>query len=179
RSLRGYESFTSVAATAEATTMEDHSVDFVAAGQAFHWFEPGRARTEFIRILRPGGWTVLVWNTRRGQGKRALFLQAYERLLDTYGTDYGEVGHGRHGSQEEVRAFFAPSPFEAATFDNRQVLDLCGLKGRLLSSSYVPAEGEPNSAEMLRDLERTFHEHQENGAVTIEYDTRVYYGRLW
>ena len=31
---------------------------------------------------------------------------------------------------------------------------------------------------MLRELERVFRDHQEDGQVTIEYDTRAYYGPL-
>ena len=34
--LRGDNRFVSIAATAEATTLPDHSVDFIAAGQSFH-----------------------------------------------------------------------------------------------------------------------------------------------
>lgn len=176
RFLESYERFTSVAATAEATTLPSASVDFVTAGQAFHWFDPRSARAEFVRISKPGGWTVLVWNAGRKEGTP--FLEAYERLLKTYGTDYAEVAHGRRGSPEEIRAFFSPSVVKVATFDNWQVLNLEGLKGRLLSSSYVPSEGEPNHGEMLRELEKVFRGHQVNGEVTMEYDTRVYYGRL-
>jgi hypothetical protein len=75
-------------------------------------------------------------------------------------------------------SLFGPGPFERATFDNEQVLDLDGLKGRLLSVSYVPAHGEPGSEAMLREAQKIFDEHQTDGTVTIEYDTEVYYGRL-
>jgi hypothetical protein len=67
---------------------------------------------------------------------------------------------------------------EKATFDNVQVLDLDGFKGRLLSISYVPAQGEPGSEEMLRNVEEIYNEHQKGGRVRIEYDTKVYYGQL-
>lgn len=56
RLLSQYAGFSSVPATAEATTLPDAGVDFVTAGQAFHWFDPGPARREFSRILRPAGW---------------------------------------------------------------------------------------------------------------------------
>jgi len=32
--------------------LPDHSIDFITAGQAFHWFDAARARKEFGRILR-------------------------------------------------------------------------------------------------------------------------------
>ncbi len=76
--LQGYPRFTSIAATAEATTLADHSVDVVDAEQAFHWFDRERARREFARILVPKGWVVLAWNDQRTTG--IPFLVALERF---------------------------------------------------------------------------------------------------
>ena len=59
-----FPKFTSIVGTAEATTLTDQSVDFVTAAQAAHWFDRERARREFVRILKPGGWLVLLWNER-------------------------------------------------------------------------------------------------------------------
>src|SRR5258708_10524064 len=57
--------FSSVAGSAEATTLRDANVHFVTVAQAFHWFEPVAARREFLRILRPAGLLVIVWNDRQ------------------------------------------------------------------------------------------------------------------
>jgi SAM-dependent methyltransferase len=171
----GHPRFESVAGTAEATTLEDASVDFVTAGQALHWFDSERARKEFERILRSGGWAVLIWNLRRKDATP--FLAAYERLLEAYRTDRGEVEIWRQ-DEGMADALFGPGSFERAAFDNQQVLDLDGLKGRLSSVSYVPAQGEPGSETMLREVEKIFNEHQTDGTVTVEYDTKVYYGRF-
>lgn len=176
RLLAEFSRFTSVAATAEATTLPARSVDFVTAGQAFHWFDPGPARREFGRILKPGGRVLLVWNARRKE--KTGFSGAYKRILQTHGTDYAEVEHGRRGSSENVRDFFAPMPVEAWSFENTQRLDLASLKGRVLSSSYVPAEGETGCVEMLADLEDTFRRYHDGGTVTVRYDTRIYVSRL-
>jgi SAM-dependent methyltransferase len=176
RLLSGHGRFESLAGTAEATSLSESSVDLITAGQAFHWFDPEAARAEFARVLRPGGGVVLVWNDRRKRGEP--FLEAYERLLHTYATDYAEVEHGREGSLEKIRGFFAPNPVHTATFDNRQVLDHDGLLGRLRSSSYVPSGGQPGHREMLDELERVFRDHEHGGRVIVEYDTRVYFGSL-
>jgi SAM-dependent methyltransferase len=172
--LRPYSRFTSVAGTAEATTLADCSVDFITAAQAAHWFDREKTRREFIRICRPSGWTVLLWNERR-TGSTA-FLRYYEQLLIEYGTDYQEVRSERTTAQ--IQTFFAPSRFEVRTFDYHQDFDYVALEGRLLSSSYTPQDGDDRHAPMLHDLRRMFVAHQVNDRVTFEYDTLVYYGRL-
>ena len=172
--LRSYPGFTSVAGTAEATTLADHSVDFVTAAQAAHWFDRENARREFIRISRPGGWTILLWNERRTASTP--FLRAYEQLLIEYGTDYQEVRSER--AIQQIETFFAPSRFQVRTFDYHQEFDYPALEGRLLSSSYTPQASDAGYAPMLRELRRIFEAHQANGRVGFEYDTQVYYGQL-
>ena len=172
--LRAYPHFTSVAGTAEATTLADHSVDFVTAAQAAHWFDPEKARRESIRICRRGGWTVLLWNERRTGSTP--FLRAYEQMLVEYGTDYQDVRSER--TTEQIETFFAPSRYKVRTFDYRQDFDYPALEGRLLSSSYTPQAGDAQYAPMLRELRRLFDAYQINDRVTFAYDTRVYYGQL-
>src|ERR1035438_9068399 len=57
--LGRFGNFSMIDGSAEHTTLAEKSVNFVVAGQAFHWFRPEQAKTEFARILKPGGWTVL------------------------------------------------------------------------------------------------------------------------
>ncbi|HVO79669.1 MAG TPA: class I SAM-dependent methyltransferase [Terriglobales bacterium] len=172
--LASYPRFISIAGTAEATTLPDRCVDLVTAAQAAHWFNREEARREFMRILKPGGWTVLLWNERRTDS--TAFLRDYEDLLLTCGTDYQEVRHER--TTAVIGSFFAPSPYHERVFDMRQEFDYSALAGRLLSSSYTPQPGHPNHEPMLRELRRIFDAHQVLGRVSFEYNTRVYYGRL-
>ena len=48
RLRQDYPRFQSVAGRAEATTLPEQSVDFVTAGQAFHWFDRTKAKAEFL-----------------------------------------------------------------------------------------------------------------------------------
>lgn len=174
RLLQPYSNLVSVDGSAEATPLAPRSLDFVTAAQAAHWFDRVRARREFVRILKPGGWCVLIWNERRTDA--TAFLRDYEQLLLRFGTDYKEVRHER--TTAVIHEFFAPAPYQERVFEFRQQFDYEGTAGRLLSSSYAPPAEHPNHAPMMQDLQRVFAEHAVGGKVEFEYDTRVYYGRI-
>jgi SAM-dependent methyltransferase len=174
RFLAQFPRFHSVDGSAEATMLPDAAVDLIVAGQAFHWFDREAARREFVRILRPGGLAVLIWNTRRKSGSP--FAEGYERLLRNHGTDYGRVRH-ENTSPAALRAFFG-GDFGQATLEHRQVLDRDGLRGRLLSTSYVPFLGEPGHEAMISDLETLFADCQREGRIVMTYDTEVHWGRI-
>lgn len=175
RLLAGHPGFTAVAGTAEATTLDTASVDFVVAGQAFHWFEPAPTRAEFARILKPGGWVALVWNERRVAGTP--FLEGYEAVIHRFAPDY-EASNHRNVNAASLAAFFAPAKFELAEFVNAQEVDYAGAAGRLQSSSYTPEPGHPRHAPMLAALRDLVARTGTEGRVTLTYDTRVWYGRL-
>ncbi len=168
--LARFSRFTSIDGTAEATTLPSGSVAFVTAAQAFHWFDRERTRTEFSRILRPGGWVVLIWNDR--QINSTPFLHDYETLLQTFATDYAEVRH-KELDLARVREFIGSEAVTQTTLSNRQMFDYEGLLGRLLSSSYAPREGHPGHQPMLTHLKEIFQLHRKSGTVTFEYDTQI------
>jgi SAM-dependent methyltransferase len=171
--LARYAGFKNQEGSAEATGLPDRSVDLVIAGQAFHWFDPARTRAEFRRILRSDGWIVLFWNSRRTDASP--FLREYEELLLRHGTDYRQVRHERvtAGLTEE----FFQGNCRRLALANEQRLDYEGLKGRLLSSSYTPANGDPTRERMLEDLDRLFRRHAESGRVTMLYETELWIGK--
>lgn len=174
RLLAGFPRFTSVVGTAEATTLADHSLDLVTAAQAAHWFDRQSARREFVRILKPQGWLVLLWNERVVDSTK--FLRDYEQLLLKYGTDYQDVRHER--TTDAVNEFFDPQLFAERVFPMRQEFDYAGIEGRLLSSSYAPGPEHPQYGPMLRDLRQIFDACAGNGRAVFEYKTRLYFGRL-
>ncbi len=177
--LAGYDRFVSLDATAEQTGLPAASVDFVIAAQAFHWFDPARTRQEFQRILRPGGFAVLVWNSRHVA--TSPFLVAYEQLLHTFGTDYANVVHRSITASDDsvLREFFAPAGFTRHVIHNyAQTFDFEALLGRLMSSSYVPSRTDPAFEPMRSALREIFDTYQSGGSVQFVYDTEVYYGTL-
>ena len=165
--LGGNPKFHAVAGSAEETTLAAASVDFVTAAQAFHWFDRARAKQEFMRILRPGGWIVLLWNDR--DETSTPFARDYEQLLVTYGKDYLQVKH-RNISESDIADFFRPARMHTTKIGTFQDFDLEGLLGRLRSSSYVPAPGERNHEEIMRAARDLFARYQVGGKC--EWSTR-------
>ncbi|WP_153100209.1 class I SAM-dependent methyltransferase [Paraburkholderia hayleyella] len=167
--------YRSVAGTAEATTLDAASVDLVIAAQAFHWFDLAKAKREFARILRPSGRVALFWNSRRLNGSP--FLEGYEALLQRYGLDYSTVAE-RYANDAQMATWFGNGFLHQASFPNHQRLDLAGLQGRLMSSSYTPEVGHPNDEPMRKALRELFEQTQHDGVIDLVYDTRIYVGRV-
>ncbi len=168
--LKPYPNFTSLAAQAETTTLPANSVEFITAGQSFHWFDPQPAYLEFKRILKPHGWIVLIWNERQ---THTPLLIAYEQLLNHYAPEYETVYH-RHIDDNALTDLLGPK-LKRTSFDNHQLFDFAALKGRLLSSSYTPLAGQANYKAMISALEEIFQANQEHGQIRFEYATQVYY----
>jgi SAM-dependent methyltransferase len=169
--LAGHEKFSIVDGRSDATTLHDTSVDFVTAAQAFHWFEPATTRGEFKRILKPGGRIVLMWN-ERSLGAND-FHRDYEALLVKWSTDYNTVRH-ENIQAGELSNFFE-GDYGSRVFANNLLYDLDMLKGRMSSSSYIPAKDDPVYPQMVEELTQIFAKHAVADRIEIQYDTSVYY----
>jgi SAM-dependent methyltransferase len=169
RTLSGEPRFHSVEGRAEATTLPDSSVDFVTAGQAFHWFEPAAARAEFQRILQPAGWVVLIWNERLVTPG---FMAEHEGLLNKFAREKS------HPAEADFNAFYGHSNWRLERIPNRQSLNEEGLRGRIESSSWSPLPGWDGYDSMLQEITQLFRKYEQDGRVTIEYETHIYHGRL-
>jgi SAM-dependent methyltransferase len=185
RLLDDYSRFQSVDGVAEDTTLADQSVDLVTVANSLHWVERDKARAEFLRVLKPDRQVAIVWSVSRESGTP--FLEAYANLISTHRTSGGADGDGAGVGSESVyemtEAFVddgsgGQQGYETAAFPYFQALDFEGLEGLVLSSSSMPAPGQPGSKEMLRDLKEVFRANESGGEVVMEYEVSVYCGRL-
>jgi SAM-dependent methyltransferase len=168
--------FISVDGKAEGTTLEKNSVDVIICAQAFHWFNNETFKKECKRILKPNGSVVLMWNDRRTDTTD--FLKVYEDFLQMFGTDYKEINHKNTQEKSQFDNFFGMGNYTEKSFYNYQDVNFEGLKGRVLSSSYMPNEGHADFDHMIYCLKKIFMRYQENGVVRLDYDTKIYYGQL-
>lgn len=173
--LGHYSNFTSINGTAEQTNLMDHAVDFVTAGQAFHWFDVSKSRAELIRILKPNGWALLIWNKRMDE--RSAFMESYNTFLHQYSTDLEKINL-RRINKEQFLAFYGNSDYRLKTFEHYQTFDFAGVKGRYLSCSYAYSENHPGYRGAIEALASLVEDHNKSGVIKMWYRTEIYYGRL-
>jgi ubiquinone/menaquinone biosynthesis C-methylase UbiE len=159
----------SIYATAEATTLPDHSVDLIAAGQAFDWFDLVRTKIEFQRISKPGSLIVLVSN--RYARDYADYIRAYGQIARTYCTT------STPSPPPDIAAFFGGA-YEQRVFDNPQLETLTGIIGGLLSASSGPIPDSPEHRAMAAELAAWFATYQQDGHIRFECQTEIIWGKL-
>jgi SAM-dependent methyltransferase len=175
RELGADPRFHSIDGKAEATTLADASVDLVTAAQAFHWFDKDATREEWKRILRAPRWAVLLWNDRQSEPG---FGRTYEEFLEKWGGEEYQRVRWSWAVGDTLGRFFGPDAFRELHIGNRQQLDLEGLQGRLISSSYLPGPNDSRHRAMCDAAAEMFERFQEGGAVTLDYETKIYIGKL-
>lgn len=171
--LDNYDGFYPINCPAEQIELPDDRVDFVVVGQALHWFDIEKVRMEFARILKPNGHIVILYNSWK---QSSAFNQEYESLLFKYSADYKSVNHKK--KEETILDELFLSEFETIKINNVQVFDYEGIRGRLLSSSYVPTSDHPNYEPLLKELRTKFDKHQVDGKINFEYDTEIIFQSL-
>jgi SAM-dependent methyltransferase len=170
-----YPNLVCVEGTAERTGLADHSIDFVAAGRAFHWFDQEKCRQEFLRILSPSGWVVVLYLGRR-KGPAPL-LRDFEELLMTYGSDYASV-RAQHNLESVCRKFFTGCEVHHAEYFSLQELSYEELEGQTLSFSVMPLPGDPRFEPMQRALQDYFGRYESKGRVKVPIVCEVYAGQM-
>jgi len=162
---REYPALRTVMASAEETTLADASVDLVAVGRAFHWFDADAARAEFARILRPGGWLVLASVGRRKDSDMAV-ERAYEEVLQAIYPAYQEI-RNRYNTYDRVEEFFAGSRVLREKIESEELMTLAMVIGQTQSLSFAPLAGEPGHAAMVERLTELFEQYAEHGTLRM------------
>lgn len=165
------------ATTGERTGLPAASVSLVLCAQSLHWLAPAAAVAEFARILIPGGRVCALWNVH---DTREPLMAAYRELVMCHAVDSPRSPWFRN----DDCALGAPSAarvglvgYRLDTFPNSQTMDLPGLIGRAVSSSYMPRCG-PEREAVERDLAQLFAKHQSGGMVTLRYVCEVHTATL-
>lgn len=172
--LHLFSRLTSVAASAEHTTLPDQSVDLITVAQAFHWFDRPVFRNECRRILKPSGHVALIWNSR---DKNSPLVAENDRMNRKYCPEFkGFSGSTPSSNDESDFSDFFSGGYKEKRFANDLVFDLTGFIGRNLSASYAPKVGDAQYETYLTDLEMLFEKYAVDEAVTMPNFTECYIG---
>lgn len=174
--LRNFPLFTSVAASAEHTTLPDHSIDLITVAQAFHWFDRQAFREECHRILKPGGRVALIWNSRDPE---STLVAENDQIIRKYCPEYKGFSGGTRGPKPEndFSDFFSGGYMEKR-FANDLIFDLSGFIGRNLSASYALKEGDAQYDAFVTELKLLFGKYAVNGAVLMPNFAESFIGRV-
>jgi SAM-dependent methyltransferase len=170
-----YPALTCIDGTAEATGLADHSIDFIAVGRAFHWFDREKCRPEFLRILRSGGWVVIASSgLRRGPDGVS---RDHELLLREHGIDYTSL-RDRYNVDQAVREFFAGSQPQQVDFPSVENLTYEELEGHTLSLSVTPQPDHPKFPAFQQALREYFDRYESGGKLALPTRCRVVIAQL-
>ena len=180
RSLReqsiGFPNIKIIAGMAENSRLQDNSVDFVCAAQAFHWFDENAFKAECQRILSPGGQVLLLWNLLDDKASAIIKIN---QLCEQLGIPYRKVSLDLFTREKDFSLFFRNGAFKKKIFPNNVSLNQEAFIGRRLSSSYAPREGENNFTPYIEGLKKIFFQNQDSGGHLVDsYKTLLVYGEV-
>ncbi len=173
--LAQYKGFSSLKASAESTTLEEHSVDFITCAQSFHWFKTGDFKIECKRILKPNGKIILIWNTK--DTKNYMVQDLYD-LNKKYCPNFKGFAGGSQEKNISFENFFKNGNYDLKIFKNNMNVTLEDFIGVSLSASYSPKKDETSYELYVNSLINIFNRYNENDELLIPNDTKCYIGEM-
>ena len=172
KALVGCDDCVLLDAPAEATGLPDGSVDLITVAQAIHWFEPQAARNEFLRILKPGGWLVLIRNygTDDEMGRALNAVCTPENGVDPH-----SVAPPPRNTPAEF--YYGAGSCQKLTFPFEEQQDWEGFIGAMLSASYMPDEDHPAYAQFEAAVRQVFERFSQDGWRTLHGVTEMVIGQ--
>ena len=169
---------TVVDGTAEHLPLPDASADVVTVAQAFHWFDHRPALDELARVLRPGGFLALIWNTR---DLSVPWLAAINELMNELAGDAPRFRSSDRSWRTPIDDHAAFGELHEAAFDNPVAgVDLDTMRARVASTSYVSALPDDERERVLAEVERIVREgpmRDEGETFTDRYRTELFWCR--
>ena len=152
-------------ATAEHTGLDSASIDLIAIGRALHWFNLDRTVPELRRVLKPGGWVVVLALGRARDGREA--NSAFDRILRRFSPN-PTAPHASYAAIERLPQIFAGGDLLHHDSKTESHLDWPALQGLSLSFSSAPLPGAPGHTDFDHAIRDFFDRYQHNGTVTFD-----------
>lgn len=170
RELGKQATCTILGAQAEATTLMSQSIDVITAAQAVHWFDWKKARAEFYRILKPGGWIVIC----RNYGSDPELGEALQKVYPAEtNTEQLMMGKGKPRS-----FYYGNGEFARKEYANLNQVNWKRFLGGLLTASNAPDEESSFYAAFEHKARSVFDEFSINNVIELHSVTEVYIGQI-
>ena len=159
--------------TAEAIPLPNHSVDAVAVGQAFHWFDSIRAVSEIRRVLRPTGGVGLIWQVRDASRPWTV-----DEIIDRADDGHPRFRTGMWREAFDRTALF--DPLETATYQTVQRGSSETIVDRVASISYIAAMSESRRRVVLDEVWSLLASDAETAGaefVALPYAANIFWTR--
>lgn len=173
KGMEAHPSLLALGACAENTTLPDGSVDIITVAQAIHWFDPGPARREMQRILKPEGWLALVRNYGRSEGEMGEAIGSL--MTEEYGANCAVVGE--RPKEKPGRFYFGNDHFRTFTFPFQFRQSWEEFMGSLTTASFMPDEDHPLFGKLAARAGEIFSQYGVDGAWLVEGETELLIGR--
>lgn len=140
--------------SAENTKIPSHSVDAVVAVTALHWFNLDMFRAECLRILKPNGLVIAIYNSRR------------EELRNNIGN-----------SSKNATQIFFNAKYQIVEFPNTKYYSYDEFVAYHLSHTTAPKPEDDAYKQYLKELDLTFKKYNIAGRYRFDFVSVLYFDR--
>ncbi len=160
-----------VGGVAEALPFADQTFRLITVGQAFHWFDAGRAWRQFERVLEADGAVALVWNAR---DRSIDWVDQIWSIMDRAERDAPWRDHDR-AQRFDTGGAFGP-PVESV-YRHEVGTTVDGMVDRIVSVSHVAVLPLADRLAVADEVRRTLATHPDTAGrdtLTVPYRTDLY-----
>src|SRR5262249_32974206 len=168
--LAGWPGIQVRAASAEQTTLAEHSLDLIVVGNAFHRFKP-EACAELRRILKPSRWIALFTYTWTN---RALADLIFAKLAAMTGVT-SRMNRAWH--KTPAQALFGKGRIHTRSYCQSRTDDWTAFFGAACGGLEAPEPFDQDFGPFEALNREVFEAFAVKGEIQIEYETQVAFGQ--